>query len=139
MQGQAALKARFEAVPQKIRDALARELERQATLIVADMKRVVPVDTGRLREAIAWTWGDAPAGSISIGKVKSRQYAKMAITIYAGRRGNNLYDEGYYAHFQEFGTVKMAANPFFYPTWRANKSRARSAMSRAVKKAARGA
>lgn len=140
MQGQAALKARFEAVPQKIRDALALELEKQATKIVAEMQRIVPVDTGALRESIGWTWGDAPKGSISVGRVKGKQYAKMSITIYVGTRDKSLGSaDAYYARFQEFGTVKMAANPFFFPTWRANKMRARSAMTRAVRKAAKSA
>lgn len=140
MQGQAALKARFEAVPQKIRDALAKQLELEAAKVVADMKRLVPVDTGALRDSINWTWGDAPAGSLSIGKVRGREFGKISITIYAGTRDKSLGDaDAFYARFQEFGTVKMTASPFFYPAWRANKTRVKSALSRAVKKAARNA
>jgi len=140
VQGMDALKRRFDQVPQKVRDALAKQLEAEATKIVMQMKTLVPVDTGALRDSIDWTWGDAPAGSLSIGKVRGRQYGKVSITVYAGTRDKSLGDaDAFYARFQEFGTVKMAASPFFYPTWRANKTRVKSALSRAVKKAARAA
>jgi HK97 gp10 family phage protein len=140
VQGIDALKRRFVQVPQKVRAALARQLELEAAKVVAQMKMLVPVDTGALRDSIGWTWGDAPKGSLSIGKVRGRQYGKISITIYVGTRDKTLADaDAFYARFQEFGTVKMAASPFFYPTWRANKTRVKSALSRAVKKAARAA
>jgi HK97 gp10 family phage protein len=140
VQGIEGLRQRFDQVPQKVRAALARQLELEAAKVVADMKRLVPVDTGALRDSIGWTWGNAPAGTLSIGKVRGREYGKISITIYAGTRDKSLGDaDAFYARFQEFGTVKMAASPFFYPAWRANKSRVKSALSRAVKKAARDA
>jgi len=140
VEGTAKLRARFKAVPQKIIDEVARALEVEAAKIVGDMKRLVPVDSGALRESIGWTWGDAPKGSISVGKVKGRKFDQVSITIYAGTRDKGLgKGDAFYARFQEFGTVKMAANPFFYPAWRANKSSARSAMKRAINKAVRKA
>lgn len=39
------------------------------------------------------------------------------------------------AKLQEHGTKNMPANPFFNPAWRANRSRVRSAISRAIRKA----
>jgi HK97 gp10 family phage protein len=140
MKGEAELKAAMMAIPQKIRDEVARELEVQAAKVVADMKRLVPVDTGALRDSIGWTWGNAPAGSVSIGTVKGRQFARMAITIYAGTRDKSLGErDAFYARFQEFGTVNMPANPFFYPAWRANKTRVKASLTRAVKRAVKRA
>jgi hypothetical protein len=40
-----------------------------------------------------------------------------------------------YALAQEFGTKEHPANPFFYPTWRLLRKRARSRINRAMKKA----
>ena len=140
VEGTERLRARFKAVPQKIIDEVARVLEVEAAKIVADMKRLVPVDTGALRDSIGWTWGDAPKGSISVGKVRGKSFDQVAITIYAGTRDKSLGNaDAFYARFQEFGTVKMPANPFFYPAWRANKTRTRSAIKRAVSKAVRKA
>ena len=140
MQGEAALKASMMAIPQKIRDEVARELEVQAANVVADMKRLVPVSSGALRDSIGWTWGDAPKGAITLGTVRGRRYARMAITIYAGTRDTSRGSaDAFYARFQEFGTVKMTANPFFYPAWRANRKRVKGAITRAVKRAVRKA
>jgi HK97 gp10 family phage protein len=140
MQGEAALRARFEAIPRKIRDELAREMEAQAAKVVADMKRLVPVDTGALRDSIGWTWGNAPAGSVSIGTVKGRQFGKIAITIFAGTRDKSLGErDAFYAHFVEFGAVKRPAQPFFFPAWRANKTRVNAALKRAVNRAVKRA
>lgn len=140
VEGADRLHARFKAVPQKIRDEVAKALEAEAAKIVADMKRLVPVDTGALRESIGWTWGDAPKGAISVGKVRGRAFEQIAITIYAGTRDKSLGNaDAFYVRFQEFGTVKMAANPFFYPAWRANKTKARSAVKRAINKAVKRA
>lgn len=140
MKGEAALKAAMMAIPQKIRDEVAKELEAQASKIVADMKLLAPVDSGALRDSIGWTWGDAPKGSVSVGQVRGHRYARMAITIYAGTRDKSLGQaDAFYARFQEFGTVKMPANPFFYPTWRASKTRVKGALTRAVKRAVRKA
>jgi HK97 gp10 family phage protein len=140
MKGEAELKAAMMAIPQNIRDEVARELEVQAAKVVADMKLLVPVDTGALRDSIGWTWGNAPTGSVSIGTVNGRQFARMAITIYAGTRDKSLGErDAFYARFQEFGTKDMPANPFFYPAWRANKTRVKASLTRAVKRAVKRA
>ena len=39
------------------------------------------------------------------------------------------------ARIQEFGTSDMAANPYFFPPWRVNKSRIKGRITRAVRKA----
>jgi len=74
---------------------------------------------------------EAPAGSLTIGTVGGREFGTMRITIFAGG------GDAFYARFQEFGTVDMTANPFFFPVWRAHRRRARTRISRAISKAIR--
>lgn len=138
VQGLDQLSARFGRLAPAIRAELARTLEAQAEKIVKDMRNLAPFESGALRRSIGWTWGNAPAGSVSVGQVKGASYDQIAITIYAGTRDKSLgADDAFYARFQEFGTRKMAANPFFFPAYRANRTAVRAAISRGVKKAAR--
>lgn len=131
------LRARFRRIPAALQAELTRVMEAQATKIVADMKRLAPEDSGALRDSIGWTWGDVPSGAMTVGRVAPSKGEKvLSIKIYAGTRDKSLGDQdAFYALFQEFGTQKMQANPFFWPTWRRSRSRARSALSRAVRKA----
>lgn len=135
------LRARFRRIPENLHAEIERVMEAQAEKIVRDMKRIVPVDKGALRDSIgwAWSWEDVPAGAMTVGKVSSSKGEKiMSIKIYAGTRDKKLGDkDAFYAAFQEFGTQNMAANPFFWPTWRRSRSRVKSAISRAVGKAIR--
>lgn len=123
------LKRRFDAIPQAVRDAAKAELERAAQEVVDTMRRFAPVESGDLRDSINWTWGDAPAGTMTIGTVGGTEYGALRITIYAGGK------DAFYARFQEFGTVKMPAHPFFYPAWRSKKRKLRGRLSRAISKA----
>ena len=129
------LRARLAKVPDVAREAAAAEMEICAQEIVDAMKAAVPVDSGKLRASIGWTWGDVPAGSFAIadirsGKNKGDQYATLRIKIYAGSRG------AFYARFVEFGTAHgVRAQPFFFPTWRAKKAEFRKRIRAAVKAA----
>jgi HK97 gp10 family phage protein len=129
----AAFERKFAAIPAAVREAARMALERNAEAVVADMKRVAPVDDGDLRDSIGWTRGDAPAGTMIIGRVGRQKYGALRITIYAG--GSTAF----YARFQEFGTVKMSANPFFFPVWRARRRRTRTSITRAINKAIKDA
>ena len=98
------LRARLAKVPDVARQAAAAEMEICAQEIVDAMKAAAPVDSGKLRASIGWTWGDVPAGTFVIadirsGKNKGDQYATLRIKIYAGSR------EAFYARFVEFGTA----------------------------------
>lgn len=137
VKGLARLQARFRQLPEAIRIEVRRTLEMNADDMVDAMKRLVPVESGALRDSIGWTWGKAPKGSIAVGKVAENESSDMAITIYAGTRDKSLGDrDAFYARFQEFGTRNMAANPFFWPSVRSNRTKARSRLSRNVRKAA---
>lgn len=129
--GTQALHKRMQAVPDRIRKEIKATLEGYAAQVVAEMKSLTPVESGELRDSIGWTWGDAPAGSFTVGSVRGGEYGKISITIYAGNK------EAFYAHMQEFGTINMAANPFFFPVYRANKRRIMAGITRAVKKGMR--
>lgn len=127
-----------EAVYQRVREAL----EQSANETVAAMKALAPHDTGLLQSSIAWTWGNAPKGTLAIASSKASANG-LRITIYAGG------GEAYYARFVEFGTSRhingglyagsenpgMTAQPFFYPGWRLVKRKVKGRVSRSVKKA----
>jgi HK97 gp10 family phage protein len=120
-----------EAMRLKIRDAMAREADE----IVALMKRLVPVEPGKpdLKDSIGWRWGArAPRGSAALGQVRTSEFGStLTLTIYAAN------DQTYYGTFVEFGTSKMAARPFFFPSYRARRKEAKAAMRKAVRGAAK--
>lgn len=134
VRGAEALRRRFKAIPDKLRQGIADAMEKQAEAVCVEMRRLAPKgETGKLTVSIGWTWGAAPKGSISLGAVAPDEKSLLRITIYAGG------DDAFYARFQEFGTQKMVANPFFWPTWRKNRTKVRAGISRAVGKALRDA
>jgi len=66
---------------------------------VADIaRRLVPVQTGKLRDSIRVT--------------RLRGDPKLNIRVYAGSREKG---GAFYAHMVEYGTVKMRAKPFLRP------------------------
>lgn len=138
VEGLSKLQQRLRALPIQLRAAARAALEKNANEIVAMMKRLAPVESGALRDSIGWTWGRAPKGSMTVGTVADSEDADLRITVYAGTRDKSLGDrDAFYAFFQEFGTKQMPANPFFWPSVRANRQRAKSRVSREVRKAAR--
>lgn len=115
--------------PKMVLEAVSAAMEKGATEVVVMMKSLVPVEEGDLRDSIGWTWGAAPAGSISLGKISGREYKTVRITIYAGSR------KAYWARWQEFGTQNHAATPYFYVSWRFLRRRIRGRITRATNKA----
>lgn len=130
------LQARLARVPEIARAAAQKAMEEGAEEIVDWMKAAVPVDSGKLRASINWTWGDVPAGSFTIADIRSgpnagEQYATLRIKIYVG---------AFYGRFVEFGTKNgMPAQPFFYPIWRKNRARFRARIRASVRQAIREA
>lgn len=128
--GVAKLRRKLEALVAVGRDEIKRAMETSADEIVALAKNLVPVDKGDLKDSIGWTWGKAPKGAMTLGKVQSDGVdSEFTITIFAGN------SEAYYARWVEFGTQKMAAQPYFYPSYRALRRRSKSRVTRAVTKA----
>lgn len=137
------LNRKLARLPAVAKQMIRQAMEAKANEIVAMMKNLVPVDDGTLRDSIAWTWGKAPKGALSLASVQSTGSDGMTLTIYAGNK------EAYYARWVEFGTARhengglyagsthpgTKAQPFFFVSWRANKKRT----VRAVRKASRDA
>lgn len=128
--GVAKLRRKLEALVAVGRDEIKRAMETSADEIVALAKNLVPVDKGDLKDSIGWTWGKAPKGAMTLGTVQANEVdSGFTITIFAGN------SEAYYARWVEFGTQKMAAQPYFYPSYRALRRRSKSRVTRAVTKA----
>jgi len=132
--GLAKLQKKLNAMPQIAKDEIKRALEKSADEIVELAKNLVPEDTGDLRNSIGWTYGKVPRGAMTLGKVFASKLATdLTITIYAGN------SEAYYSRWVEFGTQKMAARPYFYVSYRANKKKAQSRIRRSITRAAKKA
>lgn len=141
--------ALLKKLPSIVEARVKEALEKAADNVVAQMKRRAPVYAGpevvrhdgspirpgALRDSIAWTWGNAPKGTVTLGSVQTglNREGAVKLTIYAGDR------EAFYARWVEFGTRKWKGNPFFFGTWRDNKSKVRGQITRALRKAIRDA
>lgn len=145
--GTASLERKLRVLPDAAREMIAPAMEASAQDVVDLARSLVPTHRGVLRASIDWTWGDAPKGSIVLGRVRStgRGAGNMQITVFAGN------EQAYYARWVEFGTKPhtnagshkgthnpgTAARPFFYPAYRAVKKKVKSRVSRAVTKSAK--
>lgn len=140
VKGLAKFKTRMRKAPQILRDEVVLSMQRTAEKVTKEMRVFNPLSDADIE--INWTWGDAPPGSIKIGKVGAREYEKIAITIYARSPSGS----GFNAAWFEFGTAerfhksgkstgRITAQPFFYPVYRANKSRIKSTIRAAVRRA----
>lgn len=146
--GDAELIRNIIAIEEHVQNEIPIALEEAATKItIAMMKRLVPTDTGKLRDSIRFTFGRAQGEIRRTKKPRSREGAKTRITgyiiagdkttmvgggkpkpTYTNKLTNKVHTrKGRAARFwqnarlQEFGTVKMKAHPYFYPAWRATK------------------
>lgn len=147
------LQRRLAAIPKQVKEAVRPAMEKSAAEIVALARSLCPVDDGKLRASIGWTWGAAPSGSM---KLAAETSGELTITVYAGN------DEAFYARWVEFGTQAgsrgdrvadarrgggnytrkvyrdhpgTAAQPFFYPAFRLSKKRVAARTKRAIGKA----
>ncbi len=128
--GLGSLKRKLLAIPEQAKAEIRKAMEASADEVVRLAKSLAPVDTGDLQMSISWTWGDAPKGTMTLGRVVGDKN-DMVITVYAGG------SEAYWARWVEFGTSKMKAQPFFLPAYRANRKRVRSRIKRGINKAAK--
>ena len=139
------LKKKLAKLPAAAQKRISEAMEQGADEIVGLMKSLCPRDSGALRESIAWTWGDAPKGALTLATVKGKGGSDNVITVYAGNA------EAYYARFIEFGTAAhtaggqfagstipaIPAQPFFFVSFRAMRRRVKSRVTRAINKAAK--
>lgn len=113
------------ALPKRVENASKKAMAKGADELVAMMQRLVPVDQGDLRASIGWTWGEAPKGSTVLAESTPTERG-LKITVYA---------TDYKARWLEFGTVKMRAQPYFFPSWRTLRKRIKARILREQKKA----
>lgn len=126
-QGLDKLKRRLvDVIPAKVRAELERAMLESADIIVAGARLRVPVDEGDVRD------------SIRHHGMKEGKRGGLYVAITAGdnstetKAGSNTYQV---ARLLEFGTVKMPAQPYMLPAYRANRRRAQARMRRAVRDA----
>lgn len=145
IQGLDRLKRKLQAFPDAARLEISKAMEEGAQEMVNLARSLVRIGTTmQLHDSINWTWGDAPQGSIKLGTVrqKGKGSGNMAITVYAGN------SDAFYARWVEFGTSGhvqggmfagsehpgTAAQPYFYPAYRAVRKRIKSRITRAISK-----
>lgn len=133
---------------QKLRDDTAADvapaMAKAAQDIVDMMQRLVPVNSGELRESIGFTFGAAPKYA---QKVTSASFGATTVTIFAGNSRVR------YAHLVEFGTAAhingglfagsqhpgTTPKPFFFVSYRALKKEAAKMIRKAIKDAVKRA
>lgn len=147
VQGIEKVRAQFASVVPKVVSAARAEMEVVATQIVSQMRMLRPIP----EIVVDWTWGRPPSGSVTLGSVARSRKASLRITIYANAVTGD-YPGGFpaVARWHEFGTAprfrksggstgQITASPYFFPVYRANRRRARTRISNAIRKAVKSA
>lgn len=124
----ARFRRRMEKVPLQVRAAAAAEALLQAQALGAAIQRMAPKgDTHKLAESVR----------VEGGRFGDRFYVKAGgpLTTKPVRAGASAtYD---YANAVEHGTQTMKAEPFFYPTYRANRQQMKRSIQNVIRKAAK--
>lgn len=124
---------RLKAIPVEVRKAVKAQNRANAEELVETIKRFAPPDeSGDLRASVKNQ--DVSTST----RIAQQVRAGGAATTKPVRKSEKAptYD---YALAQEYGTARMPANPFFWPSWRSVRKKLKARMSRAGKKAAREA
>jgi len=98
--------------------ALRQAAKQGAEIIVQEAKRRAPVDTGTLRKSIRSKFGKRSSDSVTVEIGPS--------------------SKAYYGYFVEFGTSRMAAQPFLRPAIDEHKQRAAEETKQAMVEAVLG-
>lgn len=100
--------------------------------VASAMRYLAPVDQRELVQSIRVEDADSittrRGPRTFIGVVVKAGDARTVVTTKSGAKFQN-------AKLQENGTQNMPANPYFNPAWRANRTRVRGSITRAVRKA----
>lgn len=112
-----------EELQGEIVDGAVQELNDQATQLAQLIEAVAPKFEGKLAHSVRVVPGKR--------KTQVRIVAGGRLTIRPSV-SSKPFD---YARADEFGTVKMTAKPFFFPTYRLRKKKIVSAMKRRINKA----
>lgn len=146
----AKLKKQLQAMPKEARRTIRKALEKGAYDIAESARAFAPVDDGDLRRSIDFTFGQYTPDNANVrgvGSTAGFHDKDLSVTVHAGD------EKAYYASFVEFGTKAhpaggkfkgatvpaIAAQPYFYPAYRANKKKVVAGVNRAITKAAKEA
>ena len=126
------LQKRLKAIPKAVRDAVQPALRASGQELVDAMKALAEPSrkTGELIDSITYTTAGntTPPYSEPGG---SRVVPENAVAVTAGNTKVR------YPHFVEYGTSKMAAEPFFWPAYRLLKKKLSARIKRSASKAVR--
>jgi len=131
-----------------VKERMVEAIERNADKVVSEMRAMLAIGYPEVAAVteIDWTWGDAPRGSIAIGKFGANEYEMLVVTIYArGKQGSGIstawFEFGTHPRVQKTTgreTGQITAFPFFFTVFRANRQRVqnslRATLRRAVKR-----
>lgn len=118
--GKTRMLQRMADIPNAVRADVRAEMRNRREKLAAAIKRAVPVDEGELKE--------------SIRTRDTSDATRIRGVITEGEGGQEEK-----ARAQEFGRPDMAAQPHFFPTYRAHKAGVQRAVSRAARKGAKRA
>lgn len=150
VQGLKSLQAKLKRLAPETRSALKQALAESADEMTRMMKNLAPEDSGDLKRSIGSTFGRYRAENSNVRGVSTSAGVgdpDLSVTIHAGDA------KAWYAALVEFGTAPhtnggrfkgshnpgMAAQPYFFPAYRALKKRVKSRISRATTRAAKKA
>lgn len=140
----------MRAIPPRVEADIRRSIERIARQIVGQMERINPLP-GDIK--IGWTWGRPPRGAVVLARSgPPRPGQRLQATIYATATTSRFpagagfpivarwFESGTVPRYQRRSgryTGRIVAQPYFFPVFRAERRRARSAITRAVRRAIR--
>ncbi len=113
-------------IPRRVRAAAEDALEQNAKYLTAEMRRLVPVDQGELRQSI--TYEETPDRDLSVTITAGDE-----TTVVTNSRGVRFQN----ALIQEYGTSKNPGNPFFFTSYRKLKRKMKGRITRSIRKAIR--
>lgn len=135
VEGLAELDRKLKAIPRELAGKnggpLRRALFAATRPILAQAKSLAPVDTGNLARNLIAKRDRNPAASgaaeryiVTVRAKRLSRKAKAAARTASGRIDYRKAGDAFYARFVEFGTAKVAAQPFLRPAFEQNKERA---------------
>ena len=124
------LRAKLLSIPKAVKDAINPTLIKEGALLVAAIQQLTPVRTGKLQASITATPPGHSTPQYSVpGGSKVAGPNEVLVTA-----GNELVR---YAHIVEHGSVKMHAEPFFWPGYRMMQAKIAKDIKQALAKAAK--
>jgi HK97 gp10 family phage protein len=122
--------AALKEMPKRVaRKHLRGSVAKGATLIRTEARNLAPVDTGEMRKDIQVKRERSPDNVASYSVfVRSGKKSRLA------GRARNVDKDSFYWRFLEFGTVKVAAQPFMRPAFEGKKEQAVDAIGEELDK-----